>query len=153
MVVANFILFQVIWFACVMGAGYGYPLLGPAVAIICIGIQFFISTEIKKSLFILLLIGILGSIGDSVLFYFDVFSFPEHATNPQNIAWTYPIWMTALWLGFASTYNISMKWLQNKYALQVIFGFIGGPASYYAGTKLGAIAIDGTINFVIVGIF
>jgi hypothetical protein len=50
-----------------------------------------------------------------------------------------PIWMITLWLLFATTLNVSLKWLQGRYLIAAVFGFIGGPLAYWGGAKLGAI--------------
>ncbi|HEY5716290.1 MAG TPA: DUF2878 domain-containing protein, partial [Psychromonas sp.] len=51
-----------------------------------------------------------------------------------------PLWLLLLWAHFAVTLNHGMSWL-NKIPLylQVVFGGVFGPLSYYAGYKLGAV--------------
>jgi hypothetical protein len=43
---------------------------------------------------------------------------------------------------FATTLNVSMRWLRGKPKLAAIFGFFGGPASYLAGQNLGGIILN-----------
>ena len=47
-----------------------------------------------------------------------------------------------MWMLFATTLNVSMRWLRGRPKLAAIFGLIGGPASYIAGQKLGGIVLD-----------
>lgn len=46
-----------------------------------------------------------------------------------------------LWLGFASTLNVSLRWMHGRYWIGVLFGAVGGPLSYLAAEKLGAISM------------
>jgi hypothetical protein len=50
-----------------------------------------------------------------------------------------PFWMVAMWALFATTLNVSMQWMKNRYLLAAVFGAIGGPVAYYAGHRLGAV--------------
>jgi hypothetical protein len=47
-----------------------------------------------------------------------------------------------MWMLFATTLNVSMRWLRGRPKLAAIFGFFGGPASYIAGQKLGGIVFN-----------
>jgi hypothetical protein len=53
-----------------------------------------------------------------------------------------PYWIIAMWMLFATTLNVSMRWLRGRPKLAAIFGFFGGPASYIAGQKLGGIVFN-----------
>ncbi len=46
-----------------------------------------------------------------------------------------------MWMLFATTLNVSMRWLRGKPVLAAAFGFFGGPAAYLAGQKLGGIVL------------
>ena len=46
-----------------------------------------------------------------------------------------------MWMLFATTLNVSMRWLRGRPVLAAVFGFLGGPASYIAGQKLGGIML------------
>jgi len=50
-----------------------------------------------------------------------------------------PYWILAMWALFATTLNVSMRWLQGKTGLAVLLGAIFGPLSYVAGQRLGAL--------------
>jgi hypothetical protein len=46
-----------------------------------------------------------------------------------------------------------MRWLVTRPALAVVFGALGGPVAYYAGAKLGAIAINpSATTFIAIGL-
>jgi cell division protein FtsW (lipid II flippase) len=50
-----------------------------------------------------------------------------------------PYWMVAMWALFATTLNVSLRWLRPHVGLAALIGAVGGPAAYYAGARLGAI--------------
>jgi len=47
-----------------------------------------------------------------------------------------------MWMLFAMTLNVSMRWLRGKPKLAALLGFYGGPASYIAGEALGGIVLN-----------
>jgi len=51
-----------------------------------------------------------------------------------------------MWPLFATTLNVSMKWMKGKYLLASLFGAIGGPLAYLAGHRLGAVEFSSTLN-------
>ena len=51
-----------------------------------------------------------------------------------------PLWIIAMWLGFAATVNHSMSWLDRKYIHGFVLGLVFGPLSYVTGEKFGAIS-------------
>ena len=52
-----------------------------------------------------------------------------------------PAWLVALWMAFATMFNVSLSWLKSRLWLAILFAFIGGPASYFAGAKLGGMTL------------
>ena len=46
-----------------------------------------------------------------------------------------------MWMLFATTLNVSMRWLRGKTMLAVLIGFIGGPASYLGGQAIGSVIL------------
>jgi hypothetical protein len=52
-----------------------------------------------------------------------------------------PPWMLALWPLFASTLNVSLRWLHARPVVAAVLGGISGPLSYWGGTRLGALQL------------
>jgi hypothetical protein len=46
-----------------------------------------------------------------------------------------------MWMLFATTLNVSMRWLRGKPWVAAAFGLFGGPTTYLAGQKLGGIVL------------
>ncbi|OOO03426.1 MAG: hypothetical protein USCGTAYLOR_00317 [Chromatiales bacterium USCg_Taylor] len=71
----------------------------------------------------------MGSLWDSILVALGWFDYGSPFA---------PYWIVALWMVFATTLNVSLRWLKSRYLLGAMFGAVGGPLAYYAGEKLGA---------------
>jgi hypothetical protein len=50
-----------------------------------------------------------------------------------------PFWMIALWGLFATTFNVSLRWLRERGVVAALLGAAGAPLAYYAGDRLGAL--------------
>lgn len=138
----NFIAFQIGWFACVLGGAYNYPWLGTAIALaIVVGHLALLQERMSEAL----LIGsaaIIGAFWDSLLVALDITEF-QSGMLVKNTA---PVWIVTMWMLFATTLNHSMGWLRGRYMLAILFGFIGGPAAYYAGHRLGGVVFPDTLT-------
>ena len=146
----NVVLFQVCWWACILGAAKGFSYLAVVLVILSFLFQSYRSENLKEELVFGLSATLLGSAFDSLGIYFDIFSFP----NGSEVSWSYPLWMSALWLNFATLFSKSLKWMSGKYLLSAVLGFFGGPMSYYAGASFGAIALGENfyLSLVIIGL-
>ncbi len=131
----NFLAFQAGWFSCVLGAAYGYPLIGPVAVLLAVCLHLMMAYQPRKELALVLLAAVIGALFDSLLLR------TGWLTYPNGILWagTAPYWIVAMWLLFATTLNVSLRWLRERYLIAALFGLIGGPMSYYAGAKLGGL--------------
>ncbi len=133
----NFILFQVCWFASVMGAAHNYDWLGPILVTITVPLQIFLLTErYKEEIWFVFICGIAGFILETILILDKVYTPLE-----QMDLLICPPWMAALWFNFAMLVSISLSWLKRKYLLAATLGGLAGPVAYWGGEKLGAITI------------
>lgn len=135
-VLANFVAFQFGWFACVIGAAQGFPALGAAVALAVAAAHVAFARRPRTELALLLLAAAIGAGWDSLLAATGWVRF----ANGMLIAGTAPYWIVALWVLFATTLNVSLAWLKRRLLLAAVFGAVGGPLSYLAGAKLGALS-------------
>jgi hypothetical protein len=134
-VAANFFLFQAGWFACVLGAARGFPWQGALVALLIAGFVVLRSGNPRAELALVLAAAAAGFAFDSVLALAGWVAFEGAVPAPQLA----PVWMVALWALFATTLNVSLRWLRAWPALGALFGAVGGPVAYYAGERLGAL--------------
>jgi hypothetical protein len=134
----NFIAFQLGWFSCVLAAAKGMPWLGPLVVLAVVLLHLKL---VAKPFAELKLIGVamaLGLVTDSLLLSSGWLAY----AGGSWISGLAPYWIIAMWALFATTLNVSMGWLRGRYLLAAIMGGIGGPLSYLAGEKLGAMTMS-----------
>jgi len=134
--VANFVAFQAGWFACVLGAGRGAPLLGPAVCVVLLLAMLWAAPRRGAFLALLAAGGLIGGAWDTLLSALGLFHFDSARHAPLL-----PLWMLALWVIFASTCNASLRWLQGRMLLAAALAAVAAPLSYLAGQRLGALAM------------
>ena len=53
--------------------------------------------------------------------------------------WLIPFWLIVLWALLATTLNHCLAWTAQPRWRAALLGAIGGPLSYYAGQRLGAV--------------
>jgi hypothetical protein len=77
-----------------------------------------------------------------------MFSFTTaEAAMRRHPPWLSPPWMAALWPNFVTTLHTSLGWLAGRYRLAALLGAVGGPLSYYAGARLGALTFPSDPTF------
>ena len=133
----NIIGFQTGWWACVLGTKNGFPYLGPLVMLIFLFIHFSRLDNRNNEIFFAVLVGLVGTVVDTVLLQTKLIEYKGVYTD--NIA---PLWITAMWIGFAATINHSLAWLNNKWIMSFALGAIFGPLSYYTGIKFEALHFE-----------
>ena len=93
------------------------------------------ANDSKPELVLIIIAMLIGTVWDSGLMMAGLFEFSNGVVVPAVI----PLWLVAMWALFATTLNVSMKWMKGKYLIAAIIGAIGGPLAYYAGHRLGAV--------------
>ena len=136
----NFVAFQIGWFACVLSAANGLPLLGLVVVSLVVVLHVQFSEWRSHELILVCLAVVMGLVFDSLLVISGWLQYPSGVLLP-GIA---PYWILAMWALFATTLNVSMSWLKGKAILASVLGAVFGPLSYMAGQRLGAIEF---VNF------
>ena len=135
-VVANFVLFQVAWLACVLGGAQGYPWVGPLVVAAVVGYHLSRARDTGSEAALLVVAAGLGAVFDTLLVATGWLVYPSGQWHPLLA----PYWIVAMWVAFATTLNVSLDWLKGRPLLCVAFGAIGGPMAYYAGAGLGGVS-------------
>lgn len=131
----NAVLFQIGWFACVLGAARGLPWIGPFAAVAIIGWHLSRAAQPKQELALVAAAALLGALFETLLVQLGWVHF-ETGVLVEGAA---PYWMVALWAIFATTLNVSLRSLRPHGWLAAVLGAIGGPVAYYAGARLGAL--------------
>ena len=137
--IINIIGFYVIWWSCMLGASNDLPYLGPMVMVVLLIAHRFLFVRNIKEIYLVLIVGIVGTVVDSLMFLSGSFVYQGSYSSEISIA---PLWITAMWAGFAATVNHSMVFFKDRWLLMAIAGAVFGPAAYFTGESLGAIRFD-----------
>lgn len=133
--IGNLLAYQAGWWACVLGAGAGDGRIGPAVTAVAVLGHLAITRDRAGEGALVLGAALLGYLMDSGLILLGLVEFPASAA----LGGPSPLWMVALWAGFATTLNDSLGWLRGRFGLGLLLGACAGPAAYRAGLAFGAI--------------
>ena len=106
------------------------------VMILFLIVHYYLFVSDIREIYLVLIIGTIGTITDSLLFLSGSFIYAGAYSNEILIA---PMWITAMWMGFSATVNHSMSWLKDKWLIMGICGRVFGPAAFFTGEKFGAI--------------
>ena len=146
--IINFSLFQIGWFAAILGAAHGYVYPGIFAALMILIIHIKLTKADQSELKLYAFTALIGFIFDGLMQFFNFIIY-------FNPGWPFPLtplWIVVMWLLFAMTLNHSLSWLKRRYVLSFVFGALGGPLAYVAGEKLGAVEITSDLSLVILAI-
>ena len=133
----NVVGFQLGWFACVLTAANNQPMLGIIIAYLVIALHMYLAKNITETAILLLAVTLLGSLWDSMLSSQNVLVFKTGIIA----SFLAPYWIITMWTLFATTLNVSLRWLYGHYWYAMIIGSVAGPLTYHAGAALGAVVI------------
>ncbi len=125
----NFLWFQCIWFVAILGREQTQWLL---LALLFVHLALFKDWKTETKL--MLLCGSVGVLLDSLFAWHGVFNFAEPTTLLPI-----PVWLVAIWLGFAGTLRHSLSYLLPHPVLAMLGAGVAAPLSYFAGMRLGAV--------------
>lgn len=146
---ANFLAFQIGWFASVLGAANGMPWLGPIAMLLVVGLHLRLARSPSEELLLICACVLTGAMFDSSLVAFGWVSYSSGVFSEIAA----PYWIISMWALFATTLNVSLRWLRRSLSIAAVFGLIGGPLTYLAGQKLGAIVlVDSSAAILALGI-
>lgn len=134
MKLANFIGYQAVWFAAVIGAGTGLWWPGLAAAAAFVAWQLRVSVQRGADVRLLGVALLCGCVVDGGLSASGLARYA--APEPALPAGGAPLWILALWASFSLTLNSSLGYLRGRPILALTLGAAGGPLAY-AGAARG----------------
>lgn len=139
--ITQFLAFDAAWFAAVAGGAAGWPWTGSLPAVLVVALHLIVSRrKAWPEAKLVLAITIFGVLLETGLMAAGVIRFAGAA--PGQIL--PPVWIWALWVGFATLPNASLGWMRGRWLLQAIFGLVFGPLAYWTGSKMGAASFPGS---------
>ena len=131
----NLAVFKVAWTAVVVSAAAGAPVIGVIAVAAAVGIHLWYSDNPDTEIRLLMAAAALGFGWESVLVIANLVEYPSGTWLP-GLA---PFWIVAMWVLFATTLNVGMRWLRRNTAVAAIAGAAGGPLAFFAGASIGAV--------------
>jgi Protein of unknown function (DUF2878) len=135
--IVNFVLFQLTWFSCVLGAAN--DLIWPGAVSFGGMVAWHLGpgNQAHGDWGLLLVAALLGLILDSLWIQLGIVTYE----TPLPSARLAPLWILLLWMSLALTLNHSLSWLLQKPGLAGALSAVASPVSYYAGERIGALTI------------
>lgn len=110
--IINIVGFYIGWWGCILGSSDGLPYIGPLLMLLFIIVHVAFFVKDYKELQFIILIGIIGTIVDSGLVLSEYFVYAGAYSDDLAIA---PLWITAMWAGFAAPFSINVGILAITY--------------------------------------
>jgi hypothetical protein len=122
----NALSFQLVWVAAVGGAAHGWWWAGPLAVVLFAAWQLPLSRSRRADAWLMLGATLGGFVIDSAWVQLDLMRFTA------RVPWSdwAPVWIAALWTGFALTLNHSLAGLKRHLWLAAALGVVGGPLAY-----------------------
>lgn len=133
----DFLAFQALWFACVLGAARGREWLGPLCVLAWCAWHLSRSPRRLREARALLVVVLLGTLADSLI---ARAGWLGYAGTPIAGCLA-PAWIAALWAAFGTTFTTSFAWVARDLRLAALLGALAAPLSYWAGERLGALEV------------
>jgi hypothetical protein len=145
MILLNFVLFQLAWFACVILAARGQQWLGIAAIAAAVAVYLWLAPRKLPAVQLLLVVTAIGLVWECLVLATGWM----HYASAWSVAWLAPAWIVAMWTLFGTLLNVSLRWLRGRTWLSVLFGLVGGPMADYGGVKLGAVFWSAPVNAIL----
>ena len=128
--IINVLAYQAVWFSAILWGNPGAA-AGCLIILILLATSECRGDDLKMIGFLMFL----GLLVDGTLQQVGFFTF-------RSPGFPIPFWLLVIWLGFAMTIHHSLSWFKDKLLLAALFGGLGGPAAYWAGTHLEAVSFN-----------
>lgn len=139
--VVNGVLFQVAWFACVLGGAGDTLLWGVPVLLAMLG-QSMVGTSAGRDLLFASVAAVIGFLVDTLWIRTGVLDY-----NGAAVA---PVWIVLLWAAVGLSLNHCLSYFKTRPWLGGALAGGGAPFSYLAGERFGAVTIDDPLQLLAV---
>jgi hypothetical protein len=147
--ILNLGLFKAGWAAVVLLAAAGMPVAGALAALAVVAVHLLRSADFKVELVLVVVSALMGFAWETILVVAGVLDYGTVAPVPGAA----PFWIVTMWMLFATTLNVGMRWLRKSTLVAGIAGLVGGPLAFIAGQGAGAVTLtDPVSSTVIIGL-
>jgi hypothetical protein len=134
-VTINALAFQAAWLGSISGAAGGWPLLSAIPGVVAGAVHLMTAPIGAREWRVLAAVAALGSVWEVLPAALGLIDYRGGIAALGGL----PLWIVGLWLAFATTLNVSLRWLRERTALAASLGAVGGPLSYAAAERVGAL--------------
>ena len=136
-VLVNLAVFKVAWTAVVVSAAASAPVIGVIAVAIAVGIHLWSNENPDNEIRLLFIAATMGFAWESVLVLAGLLEY----SSGNWVSGLAPYWIVSMWVLFATTLNVGMRWLRRSTAIAAVAGAIGGPLAFFAGASIGAVEL------------
>lgn len=133
--IVNFILFNALWPVCVIGAAHGLAWPGLLLVAVFLAWQWHPRNRQAGDIGLVIVALSVGMFLDTLWVQMGLLSF----ASPGPWTSLAPIWIAALWIGFALALNHSLAWIKPRPWLAGAAFIVLSPFSYAVAARLGAV--------------
>jgi len=137
-VLINLISFKAAWAVCIFAAAASMPLVSAIAVAVAVTLHLVRTRNVNAESTLLAIAALVGFAWESLLVAAGVLEYNAGMVLP-GLA---PYWIVAMWVLFATTLNVGMRWLRNNVVVAIAAGAIGGPMAFYAGAAAGAVSLN-----------
>jgi hypothetical protein len=128
---AQFLAYQAVWFAAVIGAGGGRAWPGLVAASLFVAISVGLSRSRGVLLGLVILALVMGAALDGA---FAASGWLRYSA-PWPSTQAAPAWILAMWAAFAATFPGALAFLQRRPVLAFVLGAVAGPLAYLGAAR------------------
>ena len=132
----DFVLFQAVWFACVLATRSDFPHALPLLSLLLVFARVVGTKRFRQALPFVCACALIGVCGDAVLVKLGFLRF-----DPYPDLFGAPLWMVALWLNFGLMIHPLFSWFVKSFPRALIGFSVGGAIAYYSGEKLEVLSL------------
>ncbi|MFW6306444.1 MAG: DUF2878 domain-containing protein [Bacillota bacterium] len=127
-------------FACYFGAISGLLWIGPVAVVVIGAFRLRISSDLKKDLQVILLVGVIGIIVETLLILSRVYT-PDPGKRIL-LVWPFlPEWILALWVNFSFRIKDILIFIRGRVWLSSIMGFVFGILIFLSASARGLLTM------------
>jgi hypothetical protein len=131
---SNFLATQIAWFAAVLGAAHGFAGWACVPALAVVVWHLWRAPQTAREGGLIALAAIAGTLADALVLRQGAIAY----ASGQWSAVLPPLWITGLWAVFATSLNVTLRWLHGRWWLAALLGAVAGPLAFASGARLGA---------------
>lgn len=135
--VFNYVLYELGWCACVLGAAWEHPWIGSVFGVVPIVVHVALAARRYDAGVLTLWTAAVGLAVDTAQIALGTLRFDVGTVA----AWLPPPWLVLVWAQFAMTFHFGLEWLKGHPTRAALFGALGGPLAFLAGARLGVVTL------------